>query len=293
MLERLRRSRTVTETAEQRARRQELVAGLTFEVIPFKSLDAAIETLPTGSRVSVTASPTKGMDATCTISEQLIALGHTAIPHFSARLIRDRTHTRQLATWSRRNSIKTIFCVGGDVTEPNHYLDALSFLRDLLDCDHGLETVGVTGYPDGHPLIEAAALDAALHGKQELLASAGLSGYCSTQMCFDHRLIVSWLRSQRNAGLELPVHLGLSGVVDRAKLLSMGARLGIGQSLRYLRKNRSAITKMMTTPGYDPDDVLSAMSPHLGDLKIDGLHVFTFNQIAATAQWQAQSLRAG
>lgn len=287
----LKKARTVatrsTETVRTRTYRQTLKAGLTFEVIPLKSLDAALKALPAGSRVSVTASPVKGQQATNEITEQVMAMGHVAIPHISARLVPEKADTRRLAAWTRSTGVKTMFLVGGDAVTPGAYFDAPSFLHDFLECDHGVETIGVTSYPHGHPLIPDVKLHEALHAKQAMLAAAGLSGYCSTQMCFDAKRIERWLRRERAAGLKLPVHLGIAGVVDRGRLLTMGTRLGIGPSLRYLRKNRAAVTRLMTTTSYDPDDLLVQLSPCLEELGVTGLHVFTFNQVAATAAWQA------
>ena len=289
MLKRL-RGRRRQEAPEQAARRLALIDDMAFEVIPLKSLDAAIDALPPRSRVSVTASPVKGQAATQRITEQLLELGHHPIPHLSARLVQDRAQAAELARWIKAAGVDTAFVVGGDVTDPGPYPDALSFLRDFLDADPGLTAVGVTSYPDGHPLIDDLTLHEALHAKQELLASAGLAGYCSTQMCFDPGKIASWLAAERDRGLSLPVHLGIAGIVDRAKLLAMGARLGIGPSLRYLRKNRAAIAKMMTSLSYDPNDLLTALSHRLDELGVTGLHVFTFNQVEATARWRADNL---
>ena len=286
-----RRRRLAGESPEHRAARAAVIEASSFEVITLRSLDAAVEALPCGSRVSVTASPAKGLAATQEITEQLIAAGHAAIPHISARLVRDRTHTRALAAWLRSTQTEEIFLVGGDVAEPGRYPDALSFLGDLLEAGPGLRRVGVTAYPDGHPLIDPATLDSALTAKQAMLAEAGLAGYSSTQLCLDPGRIAGWLRRQRRQGMDLPVHLGIAGVVDRAKLLSIGLRLGIGQSLRYLRKNRRAVTRLLTAPHYDPNDLLVPLSPHLVELDIRALHIFTFNQVAATAAWREQNLR--
>ena len=48
--------------------------------------------LPAGATVSVTASPAKGIEATVALCEQLQARGFRAVPHLSARMIRDRAH---------------------------------------------------------------------------------------------------------------------------------------------------------------------------------------------------------
>ena len=200
-VQRLRRRRlTGGESPDHRSARLRLIEASNFEVIPLRSLDGALEALPAGSRVSVTASPAKGLDATLEITERLLAAGHSAVPHISARLVRDPAHTREIASWLRAAELEEIFLVGGDVTEPGHYHDALGFLADLLETDHRLRRVGVTSYPDGHPLIEPAVLHEALHAKQALLAEAGLDGYCSTQMCFDAGRIVDWLSGERRPG---------------------------------------------------------------------------------------------
>ena len=264
---------------------QRLVRNAVFEIIPLNSVAEAIDALAPQSRVSVTASATKGQDATLTLAERLIERGHQVIPHFSARLVRDPGHVKELAAWAKDNGVTTAFVIGGDATEPGAYHDAHSFMRDLFEHDHGLDTVGVAAYPDGHPLINEDVRRDALFAKQELLAEAGLRGYCSTQMCFDPAKIIAWLKTERRDGLELPVHLGIPGAVERTKLLTIGTRLGVGQSLRYLRKNRRSMAKLLGSSTHDPSELLEALSSQLAPLGIDGLHIFTFNQVEPTAAW--------
>ena len=91
-------------------------------------------------------------------------------------------------------------------------------------------------------------------------------------------------------GLTLPIHLGVPGAVDRARLLSLGTRLGIGSSLRYLRKNSGAILRMFSPKSYDPNKLITPLSRRADELNITALHVFTFNSIESTAAWQRKSL---
>lgn len=274
------------ESSPARAHRVALTNALTFELVPLKSLAGAVEALPAGAEVSVTCSPTKGIEETQRLTEELQGQGFVAIPHFSARMVRNRTHTVELAAWCRELGLSKIFIVGGDAEEPGEYIGAVEFLADFLTTDHGLTTIGVTAYPDGHAFLSDEKLRWALHEKQRLLAQAGVQGYCSTQMCFDPDAIAKWLRVEREMGLTMPVHLGISGVVDKSKLLTMGARLGIGDSLKYLRKNVGAVVKMMTTVNYDPNDLLLPLSSDLLDFGVSGMHVFTFNQVEATNTWR-------
>lgn len=278
------------ESPQALAHRLALTDRLTFEVVPLKSLTAAIEALPAGAEVSVTCSPTKGIVETQRLTDDLKQQGFVPIPHISARMVRDRAHTAELAAWCRQSGLKKVFLVGGDAEEPGEYEAASGFLADFLETDHGLTTIGVTAYPDGHSFISDDALHLALHDKQRQLAEAGVEGYCSTQMCFDSEAIAKWLRTERELGLRMPVHLGIAGVVDKSKLLTMGVRLGVGDSLKYLRKNFSSVIKMMTTVSYDPNDLLLPLSGDLLDLGVEGLHVFTFNQVEATNSWREKVL---
>ena len=276
------------------AYRRDLVDNMVFELIPLKSVDAGIDALPPNSPVSVTASPVKGLDATMELTDRIRSLGHRPIPHIAARLVESQDHVAQIAKWMKTEGYQTLFCVAGDAEEPaGPYEGAHSFLNDLFAQDHGLTTVGITAYPDGHALISNEILHEQLHAKQALLAEAGVNGWASTQMCFDTDLIADWLRNERAEGFELPIHLGIPGVVDRAKLMTMGVRLGVGASLRFLKKNKAAVTKLLAPGAYDPDDILEPLTASLDALGIKGLHVFTFNQVEATEAWRQSVLNAG
>ncbi len=278
------------ESAEARAHRIALTENFTIELVPMKSLEGARAHLPAGAPLSVTCSPAKGIEETQRLTEEFLAEGFAPVPHFSARMVRDKAHTAELAAWCRSAGVSKMFLVGGDADPPGGYFDAVEFLRDFLDTDHGLDAIGVTSYPDHHAFISDEKLHDALHAKQALLAEAGVPGWCSTQMCFDAAVIEDWIRAERASGLTLPIHLGISGVVDKTKLMSMGVRIGLGQSLGYLKKNRAAITKMMTSTAYDPNDLLLPLSEANLDLGVEGVHMYTFNQVEATEAWRAEAL---
>lgn len=283
----LRRKRaTVEESAAARSRRLTLIDDLMFEVVPMKGLERAVDALPAGARVSVTCSPAKGISATQRAAEDLVERGFEPVPHLSARMVADRVHTRELAAWFRSVGLTRAFVIAGDANSAGAYPDAVSFLRDLLDADHPLTTIGVPGYPDGHPFIADEVLHESLVEKQELLTSAGIDGEVTTQMCFDAAIVSAWLRRQRAVGMILPIHLGVSGVVEKRKLVTMGLRLGVGRSLRFVRKNRAALTNMLAPTAYDPNELLIPLGDDMVSLCVAGLHVFTFNQVGPTEVWR-------
>lgn len=268
-----------------------LIAGARYELIPLKNVEAQLEFVPAGSSVSVTCSPTKGQQATLDLTMKVRDRGYEAVPHISARLTESRERVRELAAWCRDAGVREMFLVAGDAPEPaGPYEGAVDFLRDFLAEDHGLAKIGVTAYPDGHALIDRAVVHKALHAKQALLADAGVEGFASTQMCFDVDLFKTWLTAERADGLRLPIHLGVPGVIDRTKLLTMGMRLGVGASMRYVKKNGGVLGRLFSPGGYDPTKLISPLSKVAADLGIEGLHLFTFNNVDATANWQRTQL---
>ncbi len=274
------------------AARRRVIEATTFEIVPLKTVDGAIAALPPASVVSVTCSPIKGIGATQALADRVRARGHRVIPHLAARMVTSRTEVDGLARWLRTEGIESVFVIGGDAETPHGpYTDGTTLIRDLLSADPGLRAVGIPAYPDGHPLISSVDLDRAWRAKQDLLTEAGLDGWASTQMCFDAERLVTWADRARRGGLTLPLHLGVPGVVERARLMSMGMRLGVGASLRYLRKNRRAVGHLLASADYDPDSLLDPLTPNLSRLGVTGLHCFTFNQVAATARWRDDTLR--
>jgi methylenetetrahydrofolate reductase (NADPH) len=271
-----------------------LVADLHYEIVPINSIDQAIDDLPPTAHVSVTCSPVKGIPATLEYTERLLGLGHRAVPHLAARMVDSTADTAALAAWLREHGVREVFMIAGDAPEPSGPYDgALAFIRDLLDADPGVERIGITGYPDGHAMIDPAVVREQLHAKQALLAEAEVGGWISTQMCLDESTIHAWLEAVRADGITLPVRLGVPGVVDRTRLMTVGTRLGIGASMRFLAKNRSTVMHLMAPGGFDPTDMVVAFADSADRLGIEALHAFTFNAVADTRAWQEAILAEG
>src|SRR3954451_16037593 len=109
------------------------LAEPTFELLPLKSAEAQSEFVPAGAWVSVTASPAKGIEATVELAVSLQARGYRAIPHLSARMVRDRAHLRELLSRLTDGGVAALFVVGGDAEEPGDYKDGLALLRAIAD----------------------------------------------------------------------------------------------------------------------------------------------------------------
>ena len=111
-------------------------------------------------------------------------------------------------------------------------------------------------------------------------------------MHFDTKQWIEWARSERAAGFTLPLHIGAPGAIDRMKLISLSTKLDIGSSVRFLKKNSGAIGRLLRPGGYNPNKFLSPLAKVADELNIEGIHLFTFNNIADTAEWQRKTVGA-
>lgn len=259
-----------------------LLENCIFELIPMKSTLAKATALPDSTTVSVTASPDKGMEATVELSLQLAELGLNVIPHLSARGIKTHVELDEIVRALEPAGIDQIFVVGGDASDPGDFFDSIKLLEALEAMDHPFRHIGVTGYPEGHPTIpDDQLMDA-------MLAKLPHASYIATQMCFDAAAIERWIHEIRAAGVDLPIKLGVPGAVDTVKLMRIGARIGVGQSLRYLKKNVKAIKNVLLGGVSTTDNLMAALGPKAQELGIEGLHIFTFNAVADTVEWWQQ-----
>jgi methylenetetrahydrofolate reductase (NADPH) len=271
---------------DQRAALKNLVAQPKFELIPLSSALERAQALPPGCVVTVTASPSHGLESTLDLACELMAMGHDAIPHLSAHMVRDPSHLAALLERCRECGLHRAFVVGGDAKDrSSSYHDGLSLLRAIHEHGTPFTEIGVPSYPEGHPDIADDVLLSVLREKQPL------ANYMATQMSFNPGAISGWISHMRTAGITLPVHLGTPGVAELTKLMTISARIGIADSARYLKKNRSIVGHLIKG-SFGPDALLEQLAPTIADEAADirALHVFTFNQVQATVDWQRRML---
>ena len=257
-----------------------------YELIPLKNVIEQAGSIPDGSTVTVTASPQKGQTATIELALELQQMGFDVIPHLSARLTQDRRELRSILNRLDDASIHRAFVVGGDADPPGDFFDALALLTAMDQMGHSLGEIGVPGYPEGHPTIDDGAIAKALEEKSPY------ASYITSQMCFDSDAIVKWVNGLRHDGYGQGIFLGIPGVAELTKLITISMRIGVGASAKFLSKNKSLAGTLVRPGGYGPDKLLVDLASTLADpiANIHGFHIYTFNRVDATEEWRHQML---
>ncbi|MSO94670.1 MAG: 5,10-methylenetetrahydrofolate reductase [Thermoleophilia bacterium] len=265
----------------------DLIRRSRYEVIPLAGVEEQVlEFVPKDVEFTVTVSPAKGLEPSFELAETLIREGYAVVPHLSARLVRDRTHLAEIVARFADLGMRDVFVVAGDADDAGAYEGAAALLRDLHEIGHPFERIGITGYPETHPLIDDATVRAAMAEK------APYANYIATQICFDPAVTMRWIDEVWAGGIHLPVYVGLPGAVQRAGLLRVSTRIGIGESVRYLRKHHDFVTRFFRPGGFSPDKLIQGLAPAIAgpDQKIAGFHIFTFNDLADTEAWRQRKL---
>jgi methylenetetrahydrofolate reductase (NADPH) len=259
-----------------------------YEVFPAASIeDTVLEWVPLGLTVTVTASPAKGLDATLDLTERLAGHGYHVVPHLSARLVRDDAHLADITARLTACGVDDIFVPAGDADPPAGRFDsALSLLDQLTEMGRPFPRVGVTGYPESHPRIEDDITIQAMWDKRRFAT------YLVSNLCFDPVTLRKWIARVRARGVMLPLFVGLAGPADRARLLRMAAKAGVSESARFLAGHKEFFLRVGAPGGYSPERLLDRAGAALvaPESMVEGLHIFTFNQVRQTEQWRRSVL---
>lgn len=271
------RNKVVTQTMLR------LLANARYEILPTAtSEDKVLQHLPVDRVVTITASPGKGLDATLDLAERLTGHGYAVVPHLAARMISGRAELAEICERLTGKGITRVFVPAGDADPAGDYLDAFSLLEDLSALGNPFEHVGITGYPETHPSISDDLTVQSMWDKRRHAT------HIVSNLTFDPKAIKLWVGRLRGRGVTMPLLLGIPGPVERAKLLNMATKIGVGESTRFLTKHRGTFLRLAAPGGFTGERFLEQCAPALApeEARVEGLHVFTFNQIAETEAWR-------
>lgn len=264
-----------------------LLEAARYEVLPTASTeDLVLEHVPRELAVTVTASPSRGLGATLDLAERLTGHGYVAVPHLAARMVTGRSELEEICARLTGKGISRVFVPGGDADPAGDYPDALSLLQDLAGLGRPFHQVGITGYPESHPRIHDDLTVQSMWDKRRYAT------HVVSNLTFDPGAIRDWVHRMRGRGITMPLLLGIPGPVERAKLLATATRIGVGESTRFLVKHKRTLARLAAPGGFTGERFLERCAPTLGEpaALVEGLHVFTFNQIAETEAWRRDLL---
>jgi methylenetetrahydrofolate reductase (NADPH) len=250
------------------------------------------ELLPKGASVFVALIDAADLQGQIAAVAALRRAGFNPIPHVPARFVRDAADlSERLSAFTGEAGVSDVLALGGGAPTPIGQFDAaIQILKTGAFQKAGIRRIGIAGHPEGNPDITKihgeAMLLQALKEKNAWLKDNGMSGFIATQFLFDAGPLAHWAAGLREAGIDLPIHVGVPGPATIKTLVKYAAMCGVGNSARFIRKQALNVTRLLTvsepTEFVDQLATLHFDKPELG---IAAPHLYPFGGFDKLVSW--------
>lgn len=279
-----------------------LLDGYSIEVMPRTAakIENFREFLPAGTRVYIAhidGTPIEDMVAT---AKRLTDDGYAVMPHVPARLIRDKAMLEDwISRYVNEAGVSQALLLAGGLSSPRGELESsLQLLETGLFGRYGFKRLNVAGHPEGNKDIDkdgtTRLVDRALKFKQAYSENSDAEMAIVTQFAFDAGSIIRWTERIAEAGVTLPIHLGVAGPTKLQTLIKFAISCGVGPSLSVLQRRAMDLSKLLVP--YEPDEFLTEIANYKAthpQSLIDEIHVFPLGGIRASADWVNERVLKG
>lgn len=261
-----------------------------IEVAPKQAIESADlpGLFPAGSRVYITDIGTDPTNTLVAAAKRVASLGYTPVPHFASRRLTTRAALEdRIKRTVGEAGVHDVLVIGGGLEKPaGEFASSMEVLATGFFEGNGITHMGVAGHPEGSPDFSEAAAIAALKEKQAWAKVSGVDVRIVTQFGFDSKKFISWAEGLKAHGIDLPVHLGVSGPAKITTLIKFAAMCGVGNSISFLKKNAMSITAMAL--GHNPEEIVGPIEKHFQAAPagpIQQIHIFPFGGLKKSAEW--------
>ena len=265
-----------------------LAASIEITAAQIKSKPESLDLIPPGTRTYVVDLGNTGPEEWAALCRCLVDHGLEPVPHIAARRLVDRDALAdRLAAMTQTAGVRDVLLIaGGPKTADGPFDNAMQVLECGLLDQFGVTRIGVAGHPEGLPVVPDHVVANALRWKQEFANRSDAEMRVVTQFGFDTDGLLRWARALEQDGVSLPVHLGVAGPASVTSLLKYAALCGVGESTRFLARNSTRVTSLLTN--HSPEPYVKPVEEHVAANQTSLLkqfHVFPFGGIAKSAEW--------
>lgn len=278
---------TIPAAAQRPAALAALAADASVEATPRAARTDDLRALfAQGSDVFVTHLPGARIEARTAACAAIANAGMNPVPHVAAKEAPSAAVLEADVSALMKAGASAVMLIGGGGDRAGAFADAGALLESGILQNLGVRRLRIAGHPEGHPHVDDGTLERALIHKLSLARAFADDVKIVTQFVFDAAPLVAWLERLRDAGVTVPVRVGLAGPASPATLLAYALRCGVGPSLKTLQSRPSLTARLRRR--WRPDALAAAVAdvaasrPELG---IDGIHLFPFGGLAASGQW--------
>ena len=286
------------QTAQVSENLERFVCDFSIEVMPrtAENIENFKDLLPKNTRVYIAHIEGTPIDDMVKTAKRLAEDGFATMPHFPARIVKDKaTLNEWISRYQGEAGVKQALLLAGGVSKPHgEYESSMNLLETGLFDKANFKNIHIAGHPEGNKDIDPDGttknVDAALKWKQNYQNKTDAKMAIATQFAFESGPIIEWANSIKNAGIDIPIHIGIAGPAKLQTLIKFAIACGVGPSLKVLQKRATDVTKLLLP--YEPTEVLSQLADHKAknsDFNITNVHFFPLGGIKTNAKWVTEN----
>ena len=277
---------------------ESLLKDYSIEVMPRTAakIDDFRDLLPQQTRVYVAHIEGTPIEEMVDTAKRLKSEGFDVMPHFPARIIKDQaTLADWIARYQGEADVKQALLLAGGVDKPyGDYHCSMDLLETGEFDKAGFTHLHVAGHPEGNVDIDkdgsTTNVDSAIGWKQEFSKRTDASMAMATQFCFESGPVIEWADRMVEAGIDIPVHIGVAGPAKLQTMIKFSLACGVGASLRVLKRRAKDVTKLLLP--FKPDEFLTELAAHKAsnpNFLITNVHFFPLGGIKTNATWAMEN----
>jgi methylenetetrahydrofolate reductase (NADPH) len=242
--------------------------------------------IPPGSEVFINILAGERLEDRVSTCSRIKALGLVPVPHIAAvRLTSEAELADSLQQLMTQGGAQDFLVVSGDGAGAGPYTDSLELVQWIVENHVGIRSLGITGYPEGHPDKDSRVLRSLLEQKLQLLRGTEILPFVTLQFSFDAQAITDWCRDFHQRHPNILVRAGLPGPASLTSLMRFAQRCGV----------KSSMSRLKSLPLASSFKLLQRVPPlaqaraigHYRETENRNLvaHMFNFGGLAATLDW--------
>ena len=262
--------------------------GFSVEVTPkaASKIENFEDYIPSGTLVYVAHIEGTPIEEMVETAKKINDQGFCAMPHFPARIIKDKNVLEDwISRYKNEANVSNALLIAGGANKPyGEYDSSIQLIEsELFDKAH-FNNLHIAGHPEGSMDIDpdgsTTNVDQALSWKNEFSKRTDANMAITTQFSFDANSVISWANNIKEAGIDIPVHIGIAGPAKLQTLLRYSIECGVGASIKIIQKRAKDLTKLLLP--YKPTNIITELATYKANnpsFNIEKVHFFPLGGI--------------
>ena len=262
--------------------------GFSVEVTPkaASKIENFEDYIPSGTLVYIAHIEGTPIEEMVETAKKINDQGFCAMPHFPARIIKDKNVLEDwISRYKNEANVSNALLIAGGANKPyGEYDSSIQLIESELFDKADFNNLHIAGHPEGSIDIDpdgsTTNVDQALSWKNEFSKRTDANMAITTQFSFDASSVINWANSIKEAGIDIPVHIGIAGPAKLQTLLRYSIECGVGASIKIIQKRAKDLTKLLLP--YKPTNIITELATYKANnpsFNIEKVHFFPLGGI--------------